>query len=377
MASGSIVTLNLTIRVAPGMAGSTLGMTTSITTSSVFNPPAGDSVSTSIGISSGADIAVTETLSPTSGALNATATYTIGVTNNGPDTATNIVISDPNLVSAVSGGVYQVNSATATTGTYNGTNWSIPTLTSGSSATLTITVQVIGTNASNSVTTQASLVSLTQTDWNAANNASPNRVFTILWPVPRFVNIGTPGSCNNITWGAAPGGNAAWGIGSNQTWVRSQNYIAGSWGIGGTPTQPTDLNHTIRYPNGTIVNSTGDSATYNLFNCRAYSGSNFWYQFDGLAPGSYRLYLVFADPFNAPGQRYFDVQMRTGGVTTTLYNNFDISSQAGGQGNYVIRPPTITVASDGILRITFVGNQSGSFDPNAIVSGLGYIFLNP
>jgi uncharacterized repeat protein (TIGR01451 family) len=96
-------------------------------------------------------------------------TYTITVTNNGPDNATWVQITDilPNGVSWISdtsGGAYNHT----TTGTNAGI-WNIGNLNSGDSVTLTITVQVTATTGT--IINTASETNQNEDSWNYNNNA--------------------------------------------------------------------------------------------------------------------------------------------------------------------------------------------------------------
>ncbi len=92
-----------------------------------------------------ADLEITKTVSNSLPSDGDNITFTIVVTNNGPNAANTIEITD------LLGSGLLYSSHTATTGTYTaGTGiWAIPTLSNGASATLTITVTVsLGTCAS-------------------------------------------------------------------------------------------------------------------------------------------------------------------------------------------------------------------------------------
>ena len=93
-------------------------------------------------------------------------TYTITATNNGPDTANNIQITDK-----IPKGLGTITT-TPSLGTYNTTTgiWTIPTLTNGQTATLTITATITATNGT--IINTASMKSQNgQYDWNYNNNA--------------------------------------------------------------------------------------------------------------------------------------------------------------------------------------------------------------
>jgi len=110
---------------------------------------------------SGADLSITNTDSPDPVVVGDTLTYTIAVTNNGPETATNVVVTDtlPWSVSLVS--------APACSG--SGTlTCAAGTLANGDTATITITVTP---NSAGPIANSAS-ASATETDPNTANNTA-------------------------------------------------------------------------------------------------------------------------------------------------------------------------------------------------------------
>ncbi len=113
-----------------------------------------------------ADMAITKSASPNPVMQGNTLTYTLGVTNNGPATATNVTVTDtlPSQVSFVS--------ATSSQGTCSQAN-GIVTCSLGSiisGATATVTIAVTATTLSQAVNTAT--VSATQTDPVASNNTA-------------------------------------------------------------------------------------------------------------------------------------------------------------------------------------------------------------
>ncbi len=84
-----------------------------------------------------------------------TGTFTITVTNNGPNTAQNVQVNDPVPTGFTAG--------TPSTGTYIGNIWTIPSLANGASATLTFNrVMTVG----DAGTTKTNTASATQTTYN-------------------------------------------------------------------------------------------------------------------------------------------------------------------------------------------------------------------
>ncbi len=114
----------------------------------------------------GADISVTKTadnLSPNEGD---TVTFTIVLTNNGPDDATGVTMTDL----LPTGITYSTDTSG---GTYNPATgiWTVGTLAAGASATLTITATVNTGTGGTTITNTAS-VTADQPDPNTANNSS-------------------------------------------------------------------------------------------------------------------------------------------------------------------------------------------------------------
>lgn len=111
-----------------------------------------------------ADLQITKTLVGAKiRALNDVITYTIEVKNIGPDAATNVVVKDS------LGAGLQFQSAVSTAGTFTNSLLTIPTLSSGQSATLTVTAKIIAEGISFNY---ARVVSQDQNDPNKTNNQS-------------------------------------------------------------------------------------------------------------------------------------------------------------------------------------------------------------
>lgn len=116
------------------------------------------------------DVAITKSASPTTVTLGGNLTYTLTVTNNGPDTATNVNVTDtlPTGVTFVS--------ATPSQGTASQTGGVVTaplgTLASGASATITIVVTPTTANATSGTITNTASVTSTETDTNTANNTA-------------------------------------------------------------------------------------------------------------------------------------------------------------------------------------------------------------
>ncbi len=137
-----------------------------------------------INIPDAADIAVTQTINNTKPSTGDTITIIINTTNNGPDIATGVNITD--LLPA---GLQYVSSDT-NYGTFSNGIWTIQNILNGDTGTLTIIAKVI--NIGNFVNT-ASKTAENEFDWNTQNDAqSVNLVLNgIINKTNSFTNEGT------------------------------------------------------------------------------------------------------------------------------------------------------------------------------------------
>ena len=111
-----------------------------------------------------ANVQVNQTQTTNTQGNNKTVTYTITTTNNGPDNATGIQITD-NLPKGLT-----YTTSSPSTGTYDSTTgiWNIGNMTNGTTLTLTITATITGTGT---ITNTAELTAEDQDNWNYNNNA--------------------------------------------------------------------------------------------------------------------------------------------------------------------------------------------------------------
>jgi uncharacterized repeat protein (TIGR01451 family) len=129
-----------------------------------------------------ADLSVTKIVDQAAPHSDHTITYTITLTNNGPDTATNIMVTD-----LLPSGVTYVSSSPSQGSYANSTGlWSVGSLADSGSATLTISAHVDAVPHGTVVTNTASVTSLDQTD-PVSNNDSDS------------VNITIQNMCNDLT----------------------------------------------------------------------------------------------------------------------------------------------------------------------------------
>jgi uncharacterized repeat protein (TIGR01451 family) len=121
-----------------------------------------------------ADLVVSKTASDPAPSEGASVTFTVTVTNNGPDTASGVEITD-NLPVGVTFGV-----ANATQGSYAGGVWTVGTLANGASASLDLTVSVNAGTAGNTIANTATVTASDQTDPDPANDTAS----AVIIPVP-------------------------------------------------------------------------------------------------------------------------------------------------------------------------------------------------
>jgi uncharacterized repeat protein (TIGR01451 family) len=103
----------------------------------------------------GSNLAVTKTASTPTVGQGGTAGFVVTVTNDGPADQTDVVITD------TPGPGLTISSATASTGTWDGTagTWTVPTLAAGANATLTVsaTATAVGTLTNTAALTSSGL----------------------------------------------------------------------------------------------------------------------------------------------------------------------------------------------------------------------------
>ena len=119
------------------------------------------------------NLAITKTVNNTTPFVGSDVTFTITATNNGPSTATNIIVEE-NLPSG-----YTLVSATPSAGTWSNPNWTISSLANATSATLTVVATVNATgNYENTVSIDADEIDPTPGNNSASANITPVNVIT-------------------------------------------------------------------------------------------------------------------------------------------------------------------------------------------------------
>lgn len=155
----------VTIVVRPAAAG-VITATSTVTANQLDSVPGNNTVSASTTVSPAADLAVSIIDTPDPVVERSNVTYIVTVTNRGPSAATSVFLSH-NLPAFVN-----LISATVTQGSTNGAGsvitWDIGSLSSGSSATLTV---VLATTKSGNLNTSAN-ISLNEMDPDTSNNTA-------------------------------------------------------------------------------------------------------------------------------------------------------------------------------------------------------------
>ncbi|MBO9583913.1 MAG: DUF11 domain-containing protein [Flavobacterium sp.] len=188
LANGANATLSIVATV--NASGSYANTATASANEQDPNPANNISTITPIPVPS-SDLSVVKTADSSAPAVGTNVTFTIAATNNGPSDATGV-----NVAETLQSG-YTFVSATPSTGTYNGTVWTIGSLANGASATLSIVATV---NASGSYANTAT-ASANEQDPNTANNTStstPIPVASSDLSVTKTVNTSSPIVGSNV-----------------------------------------------------------------------------------------------------------------------------------------------------------------------------------
>lgn len=167
LAPGAVVTLALFANVAPGTALQTLQSLAEVSASSPEDPVAGnDSMSVAVTIP-GVDLGIEKVADRTNALVNTSITFTIDVTNYGPDSATAVVVED------VIPPALTYESSFPTQGTYvpGSGQWSVGALAPGETATMALGTRVPVSAAGATVTNVATVLGADQAEVNAGNEA--------------------------------------------------------------------------------------------------------------------------------------------------------------------------------------------------------------
>jgi uncharacterized repeat protein (TIGR01451 family) len=218
------------------------------------DPTPGNNTGSATVVTPSADIAIAKTVDNATPNVGSNVTFTVSATNNGPDNATGVLVTD--LLPA---GLTFV-SATPSQGSYtSGTGaWVIGAIANGASKTLQVVATVTGSAA---VTNTASRTSEDQSDFNAAND-SASAVVTGQQAdiaVTKTVDNAVPNVGTNVTFTVTAtdnGPSAATGV------VVTDLLPAGLAFVSATPSQGSYASGTGAWVVGGLAN--GGSATLQL-----------------------------------------------------------------------------------------------------------------
>jgi uncharacterized repeat protein (TIGR01451 family) len=208
--SGATATLTLNCNVNAGQGGNTITNTIvsgDLSMDQTEGNAANDGSSASTTINNITDVAFTKT-GPLGSQVALDIVYTITATNNGPNTATSVMITD----NCPAGTTYNAAGTSATEGAYAAGVWNLGTLENGDTETLTLACTVDAGEEANTITNSLSIASLSmdQADTNTGNNVAS--VSTLIadvglggvyagdefWTViPRNLDQGGSGPCFN------------------------------------------------------------------------------------------------------------------------------------------------------------------------------------
>jgi LPXTG-site transpeptidase (sortase) family protein len=189
-------TANATLSIVATVTGTNPVFNTASKTAEVQpDPVPGNDAASATVTGQAADIAVTKVVSNATPPLNSNVTFTVTVTNNGPSSATGVVVTD--LLPA---GLTLV-SATPSAGTYNPVTgvWNLGGLINGMNETLTIVATVTTTATTTNTATKTGEVQPDPVPGNNAASASVTGLSADI-SVIKTVNQTTPTLGQNVTY---------------------------------------------------------------------------------------------------------------------------------------------------------------------------------
>jgi uncharacterized repeat protein (TIGR01451 family) len=266
--SGSVATLTYVASVTgtfPSSSAPALTDTATITKAS--QPDVGTTLSASATVNpQEIDLSVTKSASSSVVTNGANDTFTVVVTNaGGYSTATNISLTD-----ALPTGETIIGTPTTSTGTFTGGTWTIPTLNSGSVATLTYVASVTGTFPSSTapaLTDTATITKASQPDIGTTLSASATvNPQEIDLSVTKTVNNATAMSGSNVIYTVTVQNQAGY---STATDVVLKDLLpSGETFVCATPSQGTYTASTGIWSIGTLAAGSTATLTYTAtINC--------------------------------------------------------------------------------------------------------------
>ena len=187
LGNGETATLQITATVNAGTGSTNIeNLVEVIAVDQTDTNLSNNSATVSTSVRPAADLQLSQTVNNSNPSVGDEIVYTITVTNNGPDSATNVVLDDDlptgvTYVSDNSNGAYDLSSG----------NWTVGTLANGESATLEITTTVNSDTESSSVSNTVQILSVDQSDSDSSNNQATAQitVASSLAPSSDIVNL--------------------------------------------------------------------------------------------------------------------------------------------------------------------------------------------
>ena len=205
--AGASLTLQITVTVNAGTSGTSIVNNASITAVDQPDSNPNNNADTAVANVGGVDLAVTKVVDNPTPAQGSNVTYTITVVNNGPGTATGVVLSEDLPLDGVN---LSYISHVASQGTFVvGTpgTWNIGTLTNGQSVTLTLTVRVEISDGQ--ILNVASILTVDQPDSDPSNNRDDATITLngVDLAVVKTVDNPTPETGDTITYSVVAANN--------------------------------------------------------------------------------------------------------------------------------------------------------------------------
>ncbi len=206
-AANALATFTLVVQVGSGVTnGTTITDTDSVSSSTDDNTLANNTatVSTLVSVATNADIAVTNSASPTTVAAGSSITYTQTLKNNGPATATTVSFTEAIPTNTTFGSLTKPTGWTCTTPASGGTgniSCSIGSLASGGTAAFNLVVNVPSATLVGTVITDTDMGSSAVTDPNQANNSATVSSTTVAPPGTADMAVTMTASPNTVLAG--------------------------------------------------------------------------------------------------------------------------------------------------------------------------------
>ncbi|MBI5960205.1 MAG: DUF11 domain-containing protein [Chloroflexi bacterium] len=167
LANGATATLTLNAQIWGGTSGTTLTNTATIAAASLPDPVGANnsaSASVTVQVPSSSDLALTKTVNNSTPNEGDIVSFTVTVTNNGPNTNNGVQVND-----IPQAGLWPTGT-TVSQGSYIGGVWTVGTLTNGASATLILNAQVGAGTSGSTLTNNVIIITASEPDPNGANN---------------------------------------------------------------------------------------------------------------------------------------------------------------------------------------------------------------